>query len=147
MADVPESKSERESQEKLIQWLTIPSPKDWGPTVATGNCVVYLNCSWNIDIVRYRTVFAKFAQDRRGDKSYKVAVVMMDENEQDKVSLLAQRLVDAHKIGYGTKNWLGAGLILWMKNGVLIDYCWCQEVRDETALRERTIRSFGESPG
>lgn len=130
--------------ERTIQWLTISNPRDWSSTVATGNRVVFLNCEWNMEVVKYRHVFARFAPRRRSEANYNVAIVMMDENDKDEVSQLACRLVNSSQIAYGLKTLYGAGLVLWLKDGKVVENDWCPEYPNEQSLLDRTAKLFGE---
>jgi hypothetical protein len=143
-ADGPVAVSLRSTESPVAVPKVIASYRDWHAAVSHGKSVVFIDCEWNPEVAAFRKPFADFAQWCVQDANCEAfsATLKLDE-PRDELWNEIQRLLEANAItGGGMRNLGGAGRIVWIKNGRVVDYAWFSEAFTRDDLVARTIQAF-----
>lgn len=130
--------------------VEITSKAGWDSLCRSGRSVVFVDGDWNMDIVMFRKTFDKFAAWCGSNPVVKPARLQIDPNDRDnEVWAICQGIWAQYGISLGgLKNFGGAGRVLWVDRGTIVDFAWCQELVDSAdrsnveILVARTRRAF-----
>ncbi len=105
---------------------------------------LFVDCDWNSLMVAFRGPFSSFADWSRDETAYQPASVKMIAFSDDDLSVAVQDFLRSNGIStQGMKTYGGAGQILWLENGRLLDSADCGEfLRDVPNLKTRTQQVF-----
>ena len=128
----------------------ITSRSEWISAIKHDRCVVFVDGDWNIDMVAFRKPFSKFAVwcESRTD-THALTLKIDPADKTNDVWNICDELWHTHNIKRGgLKNYGGAGRVLWIDKGQIVDYAWCMELMDDgdidniSALKTRTRNAF-----
>ena len=130
--------------------MRITTHAEWDVAIKRRNCVLFVDGDWNIDIVAFRRPFAKFAWWCYADATARAITMKIDSDDtSNDVWSICDTLWSSNEIHPGgLKNFGGAGRVVWLKNGNVVDYAWCMELmqRNEVEtialLQKRTRKAF-----
>lgn len=113
-------------------------------------CVVFVDGGWNAEVVAFRKPFHEFARRRGPNGSIRLLTMTIDADDTgNDVWRICERIYRDYDIPQGgLKNFGGAGRVLWISNGRVVDYAWCKELlasnQNETVdeLNDRTQRAL-----
>ena len=123
---------------------------DWKWLLQTGRHILFVDCDWNVEMVLFRRTFSAFADWCREETNYRSVSVKMIAYPDDefstaaKLSTAVQELMRSNEIFQGgLKTYGGAGRIIWLEDGRVLDYEWCHEfLNDATKLKARSRNAF-----
>jgi hypothetical protein len=129
----------------------IATRANWDSATKNRCCVLFVDCPWNIEVVRFRRPFASFADWCQANTKVSVLTMKLDsEDVTNDVWQICDQLWAENDIDQGgLKNSGGAGRVVWINNGRVVDYAWCMEltnadnIEDTESLRTRTRKAFG----
>jgi len=127
----------------------ITSYSEWESATRNSRCILFVDCEWNANIVLFRQPFAKFAEWCAATSNNRPLTMMIDSDDTtNDVWKICQDLWRANNIAPGAmKTYGGAGRVVWIDRGQVVDYAWCTElmdddVRDIDILKTRTANAF-----
>jgi len=121
----------------------ITNTDDWNAAIASGRCVLFVNCDWNVAMVAFRQPFSDFAAWSNDNTDYKTISITLDADSKDEMWHTIQDLWQDNSISPGgLKTYGGAGRVVWFNDGQVIDYAWCTEVLEVDKLKSRTKDAF-----
>jgi hypothetical protein len=121
----------------------IVSRKEWNAATRRGRVVLFVDGHWNQDMVQFNRKYAEFAQGHRSHSRLRTLRMTIDSNAKNEVWTICQELWRVNSISQGgLKNYGGAGRVVWLDNGRVVDHAWCNELFARDALNERTRRAF-----
>ena len=113
-------------------------------SIAKGQCILYVDCVWNTDVMSFGQVFDEFA--KRHPQFQTVRVLHLGSDVQGKELKLwtrIEKLWEENAIESGAyKNLNGAGRVVWFADGKVIDSQWGMN-QDDAWLSEQTEKAFG----
>ena len=131
--------------------LQVKSRSDWDIAIQTRRCIVFVDGTWNTYIARFRPCFGEFAVWCQIHNDVQAVSMMINPDDtSDDVWQLCEQLWSKYDIPRGgLKNYGGAGRVLWLNNGKVVDYVWCMDLMNnydtgntETLLKNRTKNAF-----
>ena len=128
----------------------ITTRSEWDAATNNDRCVVFVDGDWNINMVAFRQPFAKFADWCQANTNARVLTMIIESDDTtNDVWNICDQLWRTNNIDRGgMKNYGGAGRVLWIDNGEVVDYAWCMELIDYDdienidALKARTRAAF-----
>lgn len=136
---------------------SIRTRSEWTTATQRGNCILYVNCEWNIDVVVFGKSFSQFCESsmRNADVQPLEILLRADEQSSDGWQICENLWISNGLYSGGLKNLNGAGRIVWLKDGKVVDSCWysdiaiaagnyssASQVIQNQQLRERTAMAF-----
>ena len=108
----------------------------WDAAIKNDRCIVFVDGDWNINMVAFREPFAKFANWCQSATDVRALTMKIDSDDTtNDVWNISDELWRTHNINPGgLKNYGGAGRVLWIDNGQVVDYAWCRELMDYNDL-------------
>jgi hypothetical protein len=130
--------------------VRIATRTEWDEAIANDRCVVFVDGDWNSEMVAFRKPFAKFADWCRASTDVRTLTMLIDADDTTgDVWNICQQIWMTNDIHQGgLKTYGGAGRVLWINRGQIVDYAWCKELTDDTdienidALKTRTRKAF-----
>jgi hypothetical protein len=138
-------------QQRLEPLIQIKTRSDWESALQNKHCVVFVDGLWNTDTARFRGPFERFAAWQMVHSDVRVFTMMINPDDtSDDVWRICEELWRKNDISPGgLKNLGGAGRVLWINNGKVVDYAWCMELMNhddtdntEMVLKTRTTKAF-----
>lgn len=122
----------------------ITTHADWELATKNHRCIVFVDGAWNIQMVHFRRPFAKFADWCQTHTNTRALTMSINPHDTtNDVWHICQELWAQNNIDPGgLKNFGGAGRVLWIDKGQIVDYAWCFEVETIEMLTERTQKAF-----
>jgi hypothetical protein len=132
------------NSELTIQSVTpIRNVNDWSAATASSNCVHYVDCVWNPDVIIFGRTFSEFAIKYPRPYQYRTASVTLNDDFDDPLWKTLEKLWKDNQISSGgMKNLNGAGRVVWFKEGKVVDSAWDVELCNAPSLKARTDRAF-----
>lgn len=122
---------------------SITNIDDWNAAIASGRYVLFVNCDWNIAMVAFRQQFSDFAAWSSDNTNYRTISVKLDADSKDNMWHAIQDFWQHNSISPGgLKTYGGAGRVVWLNDGRVVDYAWCTEILDLDRLKTRTRNAF-----
>jgi len=117
---------------------------DWDALLQNGRHVLFVDCDWNVAMVAFRRPFSKFSDWCREETNYRSASVKMIASGDHELSKATQDLMRSNGIFLGgMKTYGGAGRVIWLEDGRVLDYEWCHELlNDPSKLKARSRKAF-----
>jgi hypothetical protein len=130
--------------------VRITSRSQWDAAINNQRCIVFIDADWNGDVVAFRKPFATFSEWCQSHSDVRVLTMAIDADDaSNDVWQICEELWRKNDIhAGGLKNYGGAGRVLWIAQGRLVDHAWCTEVIHDTdignidPLKLRTERAF-----
>ena len=140
-AQAPLPRDEHEFSESVYVVETLD---DWNSLLKSGRYVLFVDCDWNPAMVVFRRPFSSFADWCREETDYRSVSVKMIAYSNDKLSTATQELMRTNEICQGgLRTYGGAGRVIWLEGGRVLDYEWCHEFLDEPSkLKARSRNAF-----
>lgn len=121
----------------------ITTTDEWKAAIASGRCVLFVDCDWNVAVVAFRRSFADFASWSRDNANHKAITFKVDADSKDEMWHAIQDLWKDNSISPGSmKTYGGAGRVVWFKESRVVDFAWCMEVFEMDTLKSRTKDAF-----
>jgi hypothetical protein len=111
----------------------IATRADWDAAIKHNRCVVFVDGDWNGDMVLFRRPYTKFAEWCQDQPDIAALAMKIDPNDEtDDVWKICDELWTTNRISRGgLKNYHGAGRVVWIDHGKVVDHAWCMELVDE----------------
>lgn len=128
----------------------ITTRAQWETAIKRDRCIVFIYGDWNTDMVGFQVTFAKFAGHRQDHAGTRLLTMTVGPaNMSNDVWEICEELWHNNNItSGGLKHLNGAGRVLWIENGKVVDYAWCQEIMSTSdlenfdAITQRTRKAF-----
>jgi hypothetical protein len=128
----------------------ITTRSEWDAAISNDQCIVFVDGDWNTEMVAFRRPFARFADWCQDHTEVRALTMLIDADVRtNDVWSICDRLWEKNDIDKGgLKNLGGAGRVLWIHHGQVVDYAWCNEVMNDNdienidALKTRTRKVF-----
>jgi hypothetical protein len=128
----------------------ITTRSEWDAAMESDRCIVFVDGEWNVDMVAFRQPYAKFAEWCQSHIDARALTMLIDsDNTTNDVWSICNELWRMNSINPGgLKNYGGAGRVLWINKGQVVDYAWCMElinyedIENIDTLKARTQNAF-----
>lgn len=123
---------------------------EWKAAIGKGRCLLFVEGDWNILVAAFKEPHARFANWCVAKTNIRPLRIRIDPNDIENDAFhICDELWKANNISSGGLKTLGgAGRLVWMENGKVVDYAWCWEVMDKEnpasieLLKQRTLKAF-----
>lgn len=127
-----------------VPFREVASPDELREAITTGNAVLFTDGGWNIDCAAARPQLADFHEAWMADPTAPPVIWLRAD-----LSTYSNPHADAFRewlweigLSPGGLKSMGAGWIIWLKDGAIRDATWCFQVTGKEELHERTHRAF-----
>ncbi len=129
--------------------IRVTTLDEWNSITKETKCILFVDGDWNIEMVAFREPFREFAEWSRSQDIRPVTLTISD--EKDDAWKICQELwnqIPEARSQHGLKHFGGAGRVVWLENGNVVDYAWCvfltnwEEIGDIDQLKKRTQNTF-----
>lgn len=128
----------------------------WDATIKGSRCIVLVNDDWHISTDVFRPYFAQLANWCQSETNFKAILIEIDGvgPPNDVWRICGELQVKYDLEAGGMRHTGGAGRVLWLDHGHLVDHAWCDVLFDEyryeasflDALKARTKSAFHWGP-
>lgn len=123
---------------------TIDSVDDWNRVGMRGTRILFVDCDWNLDVAVFRQTVADYAAQAGSRVDLQIVRVRIDA-DNTKTALFDRVCQLWRENGIhpgGMKNFGGAGRVVWLVDGHVLDYAWGHDIASVKDFQRRTIRAF-----
>lgn len=121
---------------------TIRSLADWNTTISEGRVVLFLDAAWSLPVTVWRRPFLEFSNWCHESSACSPVRVQLCHHDEEWATIFAFR--DANSIPFkGDIYSNGAGQVVWLKDGHVLDHSLCHRFPDAAAVIARTKAVFG----
>ena len=114
----------------------IATRADWDAAIEHNRCVVFVDGDWNGDMVLFRRPYTKFAEWSQDQPDIVALAMKIDpNNETNDAWKICDELWTTNRISRGgLKNYHGAGRVIWIDHGKVVDHAWCMELMGDDEI-------------
>jgi hypothetical protein len=110
----------------------ITTRAEWESAIKDRRCVLFVDCRWNVNVARFRRRFTSLASWCQ-EMDVTALTMQIDPEHEDDVWKICAELWTKNNIDPGgLKNWGGAGRVVWLDHGRVVDHAWCMEFLDNS---------------
>ena len=132
-----------------LEPVHVTSTEQWSAANTNSRCVLFVNGDWNSEMATFKEPFNAFSRWAHLRGITPLTFDISESNEFGRVTSEALwEQVPGMRSQHGLKHLHGAGRVVWIENGKILDYDWCanltnwKNLDDTSKLKERTRRTF-----
>ena len=130
--------------------IRIATRTQWDSAAKHKRLVVFVDGDWNSNVVMFRQPFEQYALWCQTDTDVVTSTMLIDAKDTtNDVWNICEQLWRSNNIDPGSlKTFGGAGRVVWIEQGQVVDYAWCWEllnhddIDDIGMLKVRTKDAF-----
>ncbi len=127
----------------------VSTGEQWDAWTQNQKCVLFVDCNWNATVVVSRTTYQAFSEWCVENDICPLAISLDANDKTSEARQVCQKLWKDNAIAQGSmKNAGGAGRIVWLQDGTVVDHDWCtailnwENLQDIESWKNRTEEAF-----
>lgn len=120
--------------------------EEWEAVTRHRRVVLFVNGEWSYPAAMFQSPFLEFGQWCRDETEIRAVQMTIDSSDtSNDVWSICDEMWSSNDIDPGSmKTFGGAGRVVWLEDGEVLDYAWAWETMQQDELKQRTADAFCE---